>query len=265
MRQRTNTIGLLIATVLSFACEAPEKETAYEYIDLSYAFDETTIYWPTAQHFKHDTVFYGWTEGGYFYSSFNIRGSEHGGTHMDAPIHFAEGRKTVSDLTLDDLIGPGVVIHIREKCAADRDYRLMVEDIEAWESVNGQIPDGAIVIGYTGWQERWPDRKRYLGSDEPGDVENLHFPGISKEAAEFLANQRNIRAVGLDTPSLDHGPSRDFIAHQILNGAEIFGLENLTNLDRLPPKGAAIFALPMKISGGSGAPTRVFARIERSR
>ena len=112
---------------------------------------------------------------------------------------------------------------------------------------------------YTGWGKYWGDRKRYFGTDEPGDVSNLHFPGFSKQAAEFLIKQRNVKAVGLDTPSIDYGPSKDFIAHQVFCGANIPIFENVAAVDRLPPKGATIFALPMKIKGGSGAPLRIFA------
>jgi kynurenine formamidase len=112
---------------------------------------------------------------------------------------------------------------------------------------------------YSGWGSRWPDRKRYLGTDVPADTANLHFPGFSKEAAEFLVNQRDIDAIGVDTPSIDPGPSQDFIVHRIINGANKPGFENLANLDRVPPTGATLIALPMKIAGGSGAPLRAIA------
>jgi kynurenine formamidase len=151
------------------------------------------------------------------------------------------------------------VVTIRRQADKDADYLLKVEDLRAWEKLYGTIPAGAIVLIHTGWGRYWGDRKRYFGTDEPGNVSDLHFPGVSKESAEFLAKQRNVNSVGIDTPSIDHGPSRDFIVHQILGAANVPIFENVAALETLPAKGATIFALPMKIQGGSGAPLRIFA------
>jgi kynurenine formamidase len=136
---------------------------------------------------------------------------------------------------------------------------LQLGDLRAWEKAHGQIPTGAILLIRSGWGKFWGDRKRYFGTDAPGDTDNLHFPGLAREAADFLIKQRRIIAVGIDTPSIDHGPSRDFIAHQILGAANLVIFENVANLDRLPAKNATIYAIPMKIKGGSGAPLRIFA------
>ena len=136
---------------------------------------------------------------------------------------------------------------------------MTVGDINTWEKLHGRIPDGSILLVRTGWGKFWPDRKRYLGTDRPGDTANLHFPGISKEAAEFLTKNRKIYGVGIDTASLDYGPSRDFITHRILNEAGIYGLENVASLEKVPATGARIMALPMKIKGGSGGPVRIVA------
>src|SRR5574341_1622811 len=155
-------------------------------IDLTYSFNEKTIYWPTAKSFEHESVAWGMTKAGYWYTSANICASEHGGTHLDAPIHFAEGRWTNDQIPIDHLIGSAFIIDISEACAKNPDYILQVEDIEAWEKRNGQIPPGAIVLLRTGWGKFWPDKKKYLGDDKPGDASNLHFPGYSKESAEFL-------------------------------------------------------------------------------
>jgi kynurenine formamidase len=114
---------------------------------------------------------------------------------------------------------------------------------------------------YSGWGKYWGERKQYFGTDEPEDVANLHFPGFSKEAAEFLTKQRVVKAVGIDTPSIDYGPSRDFIVHQILGAVNVPIFENVAALDRLPANGATIYAIPMKIKGGSGAPLRIFAQL----
>jgi len=228
-------------------------------IDMTYPFAADTLYWPTAKPFRLETVAEGKTPQGYWYSSNNYSASEHGGTHLDAPIHFAEGKWTTEQIPLANLIGPGVVIDVRSKADADPDYLLRKDDIRAWEKKHPRIPRGAIVLMYTGWGKYWGDRKRYFGTDEPGNVTDLHFPGFSKEAAEFLIKERAVKAVGLDTPSIDHGPSQDFIAHQTLCGASVPIFENVAALDRLPPVGATIFALPMKIKGGSGGPLRIFA------
>ncbi len=226
-------------------------------LDLTYAFDETTIYWPTAKPFQLEIVAEGKTEAGYWYAANNICLAEHGGTHMDAPIHFAEGKRTAAQVPLQQLIGPAVVVDIQAQAVKNADYRLSVADLEAWEHAHGQIPSGAIVLMHSGWGTRWPDKKQYLGTDQAGDVANLHFPGFSREAAEFLVAQRTIDAIGVDTPSIDYGQSTDFIVHQIINGANKPGLENVANLDQLPPTGATLIALPMKIAKGSGAPVRI--------
>ena len=228
-------------------------------IDLTYSFDENTIYWPTAQPFKWEKESWGKSAGGYWYTAARYAASEHGGTHLDAPIHFGEGKVSIDEIPPSRLIGPAVVIDVRQACEKDADYRVTVNDLTTWEKNNGQLPAGAIVLAHTGWGRYWPDKKRYLGTDKAGDTANLHFPGYSREAAEFLAHQRQIDAVGIDTPSIDYGPSKDFIAHQILNGANIYGLENVAHLERVPPAGATIIALPMKIKGGTGGPVRILA------
>jgi kynurenine formamidase len=228
-------------------------------VDLTYAFSEDTIYWPTAKPFVLERVAFGKTDAGYWYAANNFYMAEHSGTHMDAPIHFAEGKWTADQVPLDRLIGPAVVIDVQEQAAKDADYRLSVADIQTWEKANGEIPQGAIVLALTGWGKFWPDKKKYLGTDKPGDTENLHFPGFSQAAAEFLVGQRDLDALGIDTPSLDYGQAKDFIVHRIVNGANKPGLENIANLDRLPPIGATLIALPMKIKGGSGGPARIIA------
>jgi kynurenine formamidase len=228
-------------------------------VDLSYPFDASTIYWPTdTEGFRHEQVAFGRTAAGYWYSSFNIAASEHGGTHLDAPIHFAEGKQSVEQIPLERLVAPGVKINIAAQAGRDRDYRLTAADITAWEARAGRVPSGAIVLIETGWGRYWGDRLMYLGSDKPGDASDLHFPGIARDAAELLV-ERRAAAVGIDTASLDHGPSQDFPTHQVLNGADIPGLENVANLDQLPEQGFLIVALPMKIAGGSGAPCRIVA------
>jgi kynurenine formamidase len=231
----------------------------HKIVDLSYAFGPDTIYWPTAENFELQRVAYGPTAAGYWYAANNICMAEHGGTHMDAPIHFAEGGDTADQVPLQACIGPLAVIDVRAQAAEDADYRLTVADLTRWEEQHGRLPVGAIVLMWSGWGQYWGHRKRYLGADEPGDTENLHFPGFSKQAAEFLVHERDIAAIAVDTASIDHGPSPDFIVHQIINGANKPAFENVANVERLPPAGATFVALPLKIAGGSGAPARIIA------
>jgi kynurenine formamidase len=229
------------------------------WVDLTYAFSSETIYWPTGKPFELEEVAYGISENGYFYSMYNYSAGEHGGTHFDAPSHFADGSDTNEKVPLDKLIGPAVVVDVTDKVTPD--YQIEVADLERWEQAHGWIPDGAIVLFRTGWGSRWPDRKSFLGTDETGPeaVAELHFPGISTDAVLFLARERRIDAVGIDTPSIDYGQSKMFETHQILYGANIPGFENVANLDQLPEAGSFIVALPMKIAGGSGGPLRIVA------
>ena len=228
-------------------------------VDLTYPFSAETHHWPTAKPFHLEKVAEGRAPGGYWYSSYNYGGSEHVGTHLDAPFHFAEGKWTTEQIPLGRLIGPGVVIDMRRQAEKNADYMLQVSDIRGWEKSHGRMPRGTIVLIRSGWGKFWGDRKTYFGTDEPGNVSDLHFPGLSKDAAAFLVNQRNVKAVGIDTPSIDPGPSKDFSAHQILGAANVTIFENVAALDRLPNKGSTVYAIPMKIKGGSGAPLRIFA------
>lgn len=229
-------------------------------VDLSYTYDDDTLYWPTSpSRFELRQLAFGETAGGYFYSSNAFCTPEHGGTHLDAPIHFAEGAQSADQIPLRRLVAPAVVIDVAEKAAADPDYRLTREDVEAWEASHGQVPRGAIVLLRTGWGSRWPDARGYLGDDTPGDASNLHFPSFGESSAEILVRERQVAVLGVDTASIDHGPSTDFIVHRIAGEANVPGLENVANLDQLPATGAWVVALPVKIAGGSGGPVRIAA------
>ena len=256
----TLALGLAGGLVLASASSALDLSGG-RWVDLTHPFSEETIYWPTANGFAKETVFEGKTEGGYYYSAFNYRAAEHGGTHLDAPVHFAEGRRAADQIPLEQLIGPAVVIDVSPKAGGDRDYQITPDDVRTWEAEHGEVPGGAIVLFNTGSAQFWPDRIKYMGTDErgAGAVAKLHFPGIHPDTARFLAEERGIRAVGLDTPSIDHGQSKDFMTHRVLAERDIPGLENVANLDGLPPTGATVVALPMKIEGGSGGPLRIVA------
>jgi kynurenine formamidase len=252
---------LTVATVALGAPAAPPLASS-KVVDLSHAFDDSTLYWPTSPtRFELKKLSYGETPGGYFYAANTLCTPEHGGTHLDAPIHFNKDGKTIDQIPLRQLIAQAVVIDVSAKAAADPDYRLSLDDVRSWEKRHGTIPQGAIVLLRTGWGKRWPDRKQYLGDDTPGDASKLHFPSYGKESAEYLVGQRHVGALGLDTASIDYGPSKDFIVHRIASASGVPGLENLANLDQVPEVGAWVIALPMKIGGGSGGPLRAVALV----
>jgi kynurenine formamidase len=239
---------------------------AYELVDLTHAFDARTIYWPTSPGgFELDTLSYGMTEGGWFYAANALSTPEHGGTHLDAPIHFAQGQPAADAIPLERLVGPAVVIDVTDRAAADPDYLLTVEDVRAFEAEHGAIAEGVIVLLRTGWSRHWPDRRAYLGDDTPGDASNLHFPSFGEDAARLLVDERRVAALGADVASIDGGSSTDFRVHRIAGAAGVPGFENLASLDRLPATGATVIALPMKIAGGSGGPLRAIALVPRTR
>ncbi len=231
-------------------------------IDLTYPLSPDSLYWPTGSRFEHQQLDWGMSEGGYWYASAAFSSPEHLGTHLDAPIHFGENGWANADIPIERLFAHGVVIDITSKSNASADATLSVDDIEAWEQRNDTLQEGRIVIVRTGWASGWPDWETYYGSSTPTDVATLHFPGISPEAAQALVN-RGIFGVGIDTASIDPGNSSTFEAHQILAAANVFNLENLTNVDGLPEAGFDIIALPMKIKDGTGGPVRVVAIVSQ--
>jgi len=232
-------------------------------VDLSYAFDSDTVYWPTAETFKLEKDFEGVTDKGYYYSAYRYMAAEHGGTHIDAPVHFAKGRNSVDQIPLEQLIGPGLVVDVAAKCAVNPDYLVSIDDFQNWENQNGKIPSGSIVFLRTGFGKYYPDRKKYLGTDERGAaaVAKLHFPGLDPNAARWLTQNRSIKAIGLDTASIDRGQSTLFESHRALFEKDIPAFENVANLDQLPLRGFSVIALPMKIKGGSGGPLRIVAML----
>ena len=238
---------------------APNLATA-KVVDLTHPFDEKTIYWPTSPSaFELKKLDDGQTPGGWFYRSNAFCTPEHGGTHLDAPSHFAKDAQAADQIPVRRLIAPAAVIDVRAQAAKNPDYRLTLADVKAWEKAHGAVPAGTIVLLRTGWSARWPDRKAYLGDDTPGDASKLHFPSYGDEAAKYLVADRKVAALGVDTASIDYGASKDFSVHVLANGANVFGLENVANLDAVPEWGAWVAALPMKIAGGSGGPVRIVA------
>lgn len=262
---------LLIISFSFMACNVKKEEITLsqllskgQWIDLSYDFSDQTIYWPNnLVGFKLDTQFNGITPAGFYYSSNAFFSPEHGGTHLDAPVHFAKGKWSSDEIPLNQLMGDAVVIDVTEKCAGNADYQVTTDDITVWEKRNGSIPDDAILLFRTGWGKYYPDKEKYIGTAEKGDsaIAKLHFPSIHPDLASWLIKNRKIKAVGVDTPSIDYGQSKDFKTHQVLYAENIPGFENIGNLDQLPLKGAYIIALPMKIKDGTGGPLRIIAWI----
>lgn len=263
MRLAGASLGIAVL-VLASSCASEsggaDPFAGYRLVDLSHAFDESTVFWPTGQRFQHQRTAWGRQAAGYWYSAYDLAMSEHTGTHLDAPIHFAESGRTVGSIALDDLVGPLAVVDIRPQCAADPDYVAQPADLEAHESKHGPVRAGMIVVFRTDWSRRWPDALTYLGDDTPGSADSLHFPGISAEVATGLA-ERGVATVGIDTASIDPGNSQDFPAHQVLAGAAMPVLENVGNLSEVPARGAYLLAFPMKIGKGSGAPCRIAAMV----
>jgi kynurenine formamidase len=259
-----------VATIafMAIACArgpAQPPWPAGDVVDLSHAYDAGAIFWPTADPFRLEKVADGITGGGYYYAANNFFTSEHGGTHIDAPIHFAQGHQSVDQIPLDRLMGHAIVVDVTTRAESDADYQVTEDDLHAWERDNGSLPGGAIVLVRTGFSRRWPDATRYLGTPERGEeaVAKLHFPGLHPDAARWLIANRSIKAIGIDTASIDYGQSKLFESHRLLYAEDIPAFENLTGLERLPVTGAFIVALPMKIKGGSGAPLRAVAIVPR--
>ncbi len=225
-------------------------------IDLTHELDGESPYWPEgkAQTPFHAEVVATFPKYGYFARAISL--PEHFGTHMDAPAHFDPDGSTVDQILPRELLVPAVVVDVRQQVKADQDYRVSVADLQRWEHAHRAWPAGAAVFIFTGWSSRWPSQEKYMNQDAQGV---LHFPGLSVEAAKYLVEHAHPVAIGIDTGSIDYGPSKNFEAHHVTMKAGLYHLENLANLDRLPARGAYIIALPMKLRGGSGSPTRVVA------
>jgi kynurenine formamidase len=255
------TLSMLGLAGVALCATLASSEPAGRIIDLTHAFDSETIFWPTEEGFVLEKGTEGEVDAGYYYAAHRFRTAEHGGTHIDAPIHFHADGWTVDEIPLDRLVGPGILVDVSDRCAKNPDHRVLVSDFEVWEKKHGQIPSASIVLIRTGFGRFWPDRKAYLGTDERGvpAVAKLHFPGLHPDAARWLIAKRKIGAVGLDTASIDHGPSKQFETHRVLFEANVPAFENLAALDELPASGFSVVALPIKIRGGSGGPLRAIA------
>lgn len=190
------------------------------------------------------------------FNLFELRVSEHTGTHMDAPLHFSADGLSVAEIPVENLVVPLIVIDIRERAAADPDTQLTPDDLKAWISANGDIPDNACVAMNSGWPA-------YLGTDKfrNADAEGkLHFPGFHVETVKALL-ETNAAGIAVDTLSLDYGISPDFATHNTWLPAGRWGLEAVANLDKVPAKGATVVVGAPKVRGGTGGPSRVIALV----
>jgi kynurenine formamidase len=235
--------SFLVAASIVFAF--PCASWAQRVVDLGHSLAVTDPSWTGERVFDRKPE----KGDGYVGGSFNS--DEHFGTHLDAPAHFG-GAWTVDKIPVERLVRPGICINVTGK---PEDYRVTVADLKAFEAKNGAIPEGSIVMIATGWDSRWPDQKRYM-NDRNGVK---HFPGIHPDAAAYLAKDRKVAGIGIDTPSVDYGPSAKFETHQLTMPLNVFHIENATNLTTLPASGFTIVVAPIKLAGGSGGPARVFA------
>ena len=262
----TSVVIAVLGLVTSLGCAShhPRNHMALEQsriVDLTHSFGSDTIVWPTEQDFKLVVQHAEDTPGGYYYASNRVEMPEHGGTHIDAPIHFSRGKQTLDQVPMERLIGTGVRIDVTRQCARDRDYRVAISDFERWEAEHGRIPTRSVVLLNTGYPRFWPSRKDYLGTELRGQegVRALHFPGLHPDTAAWLVRERQVKAVGIDTASIDYGKSTKFETHVALLSHNVPVFENLASLHGLPPRDFDVIALPMKIAGGTGGPLRIIA------
>jgi kynurenine formamidase len=232
------------------------REGKMRLIDLTHALDRDSPYWPeeTPGSPFHTSVATTYGKDGNF--TRNLSMPEHFGTHMDAPVHFDPNGESVDRIAVGKFLAPAVMIDVSSKVKLNADYRMTVQDIQDWTERHGEIPPGSMVFFRTGWAARWPSQEKYMNADADGV---LHFPGLSVEAARYLMEHAGPVGIGIDTGSIDYGPSTDCPVHNLTMPAGIYHLENVANLEQLPTTGFSVIALPLKLGGGSGAPARVIA------
>ncbi len=231
-------------------------------VDLTHPLDDRSPYWPlgVSQSPFHATVAATLERDGYYGRTLAL--PEHFGTHTDAPAHFDAKGLTVDRLPLTHLFSEAIVVDVSGAVQSDPDYRVTAADLDRWVKAHGALPRGAVVFFETGWGARWPSQKDFMNQDAQGV---LHFPGLSVEAARYLLEHVHPVAIGIDTPSVDFGPSKGFEVHHLTMSAGLYHLENVANLDQLPPRGACVVALPLMLRDGSGSPTRVVALVPSER
>ena len=249
----------LFTAVLLFA-QQPQTSSSISFrsiIDLTHTLNASTPTFEEAKEPVYQTKTVATIQKDHYFAR-ELCLPEHFGTHLDAPAHFAPGQWTIDQIPPERFVAPLVVIDMRSKVENNSDYRLSAEDVANWEQSHGQIPSGSVVIARTGWESRWSSAKNYRNPDSQGV---MHFPGYSVEGAKVLVEERKVYGLGIDTLSIDYGPSPDFPVHQYSLAHGVYHLENVTNLDRVPAQGAHLVVAPMKLEGGSGSPVRVLALV----
>lgn len=222
-------------------------------LDLSHAFPtEVATYDPGLTPTRETLVTV--EENGFFMQQWTF--GEHTGTHVDIPAHFVADGETVDNYPAEMLVATAIVIDIAAKAEDNPDAELTVEDLQAWEAENGEIPLGALVCMYSGWEERWSSVEDFRNADEDGV---MHFPGFHGEAAAFLVEERDIKGIAVDTLSLDNGPSTTFDTHLTILGAGLYGVENVANLAQIKGQMATVITGVPRWEAGSGGPARVIA------
>ena len=242
-------IGAAVAALFVFRLDAQPQSRI---VDLGHAIHAGDPSWDGSTGFERKSLATFEKDG---YASGRVAVDEHFGTHLDAPAHFAKGGWSVDQIPVERLYRPGIRIDVSAKAAGNPDYLVTPQDVRAFESAHGRIPEGTIALVATGWDRFWPDRARYMNEREGVK----HFPGLSADAVALLARDRRVAGIGIDTPSIDHGPSKTFEAHKVSMALNVFHIENAAHLTGLPASGFTVLVAPLDIAGGSGAPTRVFA------
>ncbi|CAH1258016.1 Hypp1946 [Branchiostoma lanceolatum] len=254
---------ILILMGLHGGCLGQSEEPRL--IDLTWTIEEGMIVYPVQADYRFTIVYRGEQPDGYYLESNNIFMAEHTGTHLDAPAHFVQGAWRLDEIPLGQLTGPGVVVDVREKIGNNSDYAVTQQDLQDWEREYGRIPDDSILMLRTGWGEWYWEQgpEAYLGT-ETKDVNLVHFPGLHPEGAQWLVDNRKVKMVGVDVMGADTGQAsvKTLAVHQILLPNNVLILENVAHLDKMPPTGSTVYAMPIKIGQGSGAPARVFAIVD---
>lgn len=261
----TGILSALLSLVLLLLAAPP---AAPRLVELSYTYNKDAPTSPKLRPFNMTVLKNGINELGIWVVLNEFCTSEHSGTHVDAPIHFARDTWALDEIPLEHMWRvPGVLIDVSQAAAAskERNYAIPVEELEAWENRYGVIPDFSVVLLRTGWGAKSHDIADYSGLD--AERKN-NFPGLSEEAATWLATHGSrhghvtgVVGVGIDTISVDVGNSTHYKAHHALYSRNLYGMENMNNLDKLPPHNFLVTVMPMRIGGGSGAPARIVAEM----
>jgi kynurenine formamidase len=242
------------ALPLGAAQAATVRRTTFSQVaDLTHVLGPGFPAWPGSAPFTI-TQAVSYEKDGYYGSVLSYW--EHIGTHMDAPKHFSPEGLYVDQLAVENLVVPAAVVNISEKARANPDAEVTPDDILAYERRYGRLPDNAAVLMVSGWGARAGSAEQFRNADSGG---TMHFPGFGKDAIEFLLTERRIAGIGVDTMSLDPGNSTTFAVHYTLLATNRWGLENVANLESIPPSGATIFVGAPKVAAGSGGPSRVMA------